>query len=82
VLTAAKALDFRVGERSIRGSELPTLPLPCFAFLESGEALKAALIVKTSDKEFLHFEAGSNEPQRAVGALLVTDSAASAKKSA
>jgi len=77
---AAKALEFKVGERAIGSKELPTLPLPCVAFLKSPEtaaagqdregqepapAPKAALIVKAGDKEFLYFEAGSNEPRRA-----------------
>src|SRR5215831_860564 len=64
LLTAAKALDFRVGERSISGRDLPALPLPCVAFLKSENATPA-LIVKAGDKGFLYFGSGSNEPQQA-----------------
>jgi len=65
LLSAAKALEFKLGDRAIRSQELPTLPLPCVAFLKSPDAPKAALIIKAGEKEFLYFEAGSNEPRRA-----------------
>jgi len=87
LLSAAKALEFSVGDRAIRSKELPTLPLPCVAFLKSPQApasqpalasaeegpesprevpvAKPALIVKAGEREFLYFEAGSNEPRRA-----------------
>ena len=64
LLTAAKALEFKVGERLIAGRELPALPLPCVAFLKS-ETAQPALIVKAGDKGFLYFESGSNEPRQA-----------------
>ncbi len=77
LLGAAKALEFKVGDRAIRAKELPALPLPCVAFLKSSQQPvgsvgqdpeqappKPALIVKAGEKEFLYFEAGSNEPHQ------------------
>ncbi|MGB5081681.1 MAG: peptidase domain-containing ABC transporter [Burkholderiales bacterium] len=47
ILSAAKALEFRVGERAIGARELVSLPLPCVAFLKPdpgiGEARRAEL---------------------------------------
>jgi subfamily B ATP-binding cassette protein HlyB/CyaB len=42
LLNAAKALDFRVGETTVRGADLPTLTLPCLAFLKLAEPAAAA----------------------------------------
>jgi subfamily B ATP-binding cassette protein HlyB/CyaB len=42
ILSAAKALDFKIGERTIGAKELTALPLPCVAFLkQERQAAKA-----------------------------------------
>ncbi|HMH16692.1 MAG TPA: peptidase domain-containing ABC transporter [Burkholderiales bacterium] len=38
ILSAAKALEFKVGERTVRARELAGLPLPCVAFLRPTQA--------------------------------------------
>jgi len=42
LLSAAKALDFKVGERNVSADDLLALPLPCLAFLAPGERAAAA----------------------------------------
>src|SRR6266705_1101398 len=79
LLAAAKALGFKIGERTVGAKELIALPLPCVAFLkqerhaaqvqppastESTPTPKPALIVKAGDKGVLYFEAGSNTPHQ------------------
>jgi ATP-binding cassette, subfamily B, bacterial HlyB/CyaB len=73
LLGAAKALDFKVGERTVSAKELAALPLPCVMFLrlaaaDAGAAaatepsLKPALLVQASDTELLYFEPGASAP--------------------
>ncbi|HUX24049.1 MAG TPA: ABC transporter transmembrane domain-containing protein, partial [Burkholderiales bacterium] len=78
LLGAAKALDFKVGERTVSPKELAALPLPCVMFLKPSPAAEAvppatdagaaapqsrpALLVRASDSELLYFEPGASAP--------------------
>lgn len=64
ILGAAKALDFKVGEKTVSAKELASVPLPCLVFLRQAPAEPGALPSAGAD-------AAASEAPRSKPALLV-----------
>ncbi|MBK5105330.1 MAG: hypothetical protein JJE42_13865, partial [Burkholderiales bacterium] len=65
LLGAAKALDFKVGEKTVSATDLASLPLPCLMFLKPASATTAMPTVPQTP------EAAAQEPPQSRPALLV-----------
>jgi ATP-binding cassette, subfamily B, bacterial HlyB/CyaB len=82
LLAAARALDFKIGEKTVSALELATLPLPCLAFVkraapqpqQAGESpqdihgpqSRVALLAKVDEGRLVYFEAGDQAPRSIV----------------
>jgi subfamily B ATP-binding cassette protein HlyB/CyaB len=66
LITAGRALGFRVKKRSCVLEQLRTLPLPCIVLLKTEtEEVRPALIVQIGDAELVLFRGGSGDAVRA-----------------
>jgi len=79
LLAAARALDFKIGEKTVNAPELATLPLPCLAFVKRAaperqqadespqdtheSQSRVALLAKVDEGRLVYFEVGDQAPR-------------------